>query len=105
MALRCSAFFSRSSKSPPVRSMTATRLSTVSICFRVRYCTNELTAISTGTMTSDRTKALVRTAARYSRTAMVSVLRMGLLRGGDVGDADEDVVQRRVGQLEVADPA
>src|SRR5262249_29883729 len=64
-------------------------------------------------------KPLVRTVAKYSRTAMTSVLRMleslhegptvlkvrirHMLRGS--GDAHKNIVERRLGQLEVTDPA
>src|SRR5438552_17097878 len=48
---------------------------------------------------------LVRTAARYSRTAMTRTLRMGHLLDFGAGNADEDVVERGAGELEMADPA
>src|SRR5207302_3383117 len=43
-----------------------------------------------------------KTAARYSRAAMTSILRMGVLLRVRPGDANEDVVQGGPGQLEVA---
>src|SRR5436305_9633204 len=77
-----------------------------------RICTTMLPPISTGISTRPMRNALVRTAARYSRRAITSVLRMvgpPVGQAGSlpyvsvgVGDADEDVVQRRPGQLEVA---
>ena len=51
---------------------------------------------------------LVRTMARYSRTAMTQILCMGHFLGpGAVGrgDAYEDVMERRVRDLEVFDGA
>src|SRR5690349_10365067 len=48
---------------------------------------------------------LVRTAARYSRAAITSILRIAWPPGPQPGDADEDVVQGRPGQLEVPYPA
>src|SRR5262245_1995752 len=61
-----------------------------------------LPSIITGMMTRLMMKVLVRTAARYSRTAMTSILRMGRLR---VGNAHEDIVQGRMGQFEMVDRA
>src|SRR5579885_2009153 len=99
---RSRAFLSRSGNSSPVRSITAIRLSSVSSCLRVRYWTPELAAIKSGTISSDRMNDFVLTAARYSRTAMVSALRMVLLFRIDPGNADENVVQRRPSQLKVS---
>src|SRR5438093_339393 len=55
---------------------------------------------------------LVRTAAVYSREAMTQILRMMRSQNGGLGDvlvrrrdADKDVVQRRLRQLEVQHPA
>src|SRR5258708_5558957 len=82
-----------------------------------------LAPISAGIITRLMMKVLVPIAARYSRAAITSVLRMVLLRprrihrgsnvvlvestGGrfGVGNANEDVLQGGVGQLEVADLA
>src|SRR5690242_5975469 len=45
--------------------------------------------------------ALVRTAAVYSRAAMTKSLRMIVPHGVTARDADEDVLERRPGHLEV----
>src|SRR5262249_26259160 len=78
-------------------------LAVVSTLLRSSACTPKLPSISTGRKTRLTTNALVRTAALYSRRAMITILRSigGGLRLGP-GDADEDVVQRRPGDLEVA---
>src|SRR5260370_6453549 len=66
-------------------------------------CMTMLPPMSTGMSSRLMMKALVRTAARYSRTAITHTLRtMVLLRLG-AGDAHENVVQGRPGQLEVPD--
>src|SRR5262249_2131527 len=65
-----------------------------------------LPPMRSGMATRPMMKVLVRTAALYSRAATTSILRMsGLLLVGRPGDAHEDVMQARAGQLEVAHPA
>src|SRR5262249_50185146 len=61
-----------------------------------------LPPIRSGINTREMMNALVRTAARYSRTAMTSTLRMVILPGVRRGDTDEDILQRGTSQLEVA---
>src|ERR1700716_3798086 len=61
-----------------------------------------LPPINTGSSTRLMTNALVRTDARYSRTAMTSTLRMVVLPGFWARDADEDVMQGRPRHLEMA---
>src|SRR5262249_5216463 len=58
----------------------------------------------TGMTTRVMTNVLVRTTAKYSRTATTSILRMELIlcRVVRLSDADEDVVQGRLTYLEVA---
>src|SRR5581483_558089 len=64
-----------------------------------------LPLISTGMIISVTRNALVRTAARYSRTATTNILRMVVLLRVRSGDADEDVVQRWLANLEVPQAA
>src|SRR5262245_22402926 len=88
--------------------MTAKCLGLVSWKSRSRAWTRTLPPIIRGMMIRLMRNVLVRTAARYSRRAMTSILYTAvLLPGGGrpvgvgAGDAHEDVVQRRPGQLEV----
>src|SRR5262249_33086768 len=93
---------------PRVRSRTAMCLTSVGGLSLTMAWTAMLPPIMTGISTREIRNALVRTAALYSRAAMTRTLRTGHLAGRGVlggGDADEDVVQRRPGQLEVAAPA
>src|SRR5687767_7085871 len=60
--------------------------------------------ISTGKRTTPITNDLVRTAARYSRRATSHTLRIAPLLRLRARDPHEDVVQRRPGVLEQADP-
>src|SRR5215471_18177187 len=68
-------------------------------------CTAALPSSSNGMKTRLTRNALVRTAARYSRTAMTQVLRIGTLSLLGPGDADEDLLECGPGHLEVAHPA
>src|SRR5260370_36575119 len=93
---------------PPVRSMTTKCLSLVSRTFLSNTCTRMLPPIITGIITRPMMNALVRTAARYSRTAITNVLRMGghlrrRLRGP--GNAHKDVVESRPRHLKVTHAA
>src|SRR5574340_321776 len=70
------------------------------------FCTTMPPNINTGMIVRAMRNALVATIARYSRRAMMRILRMAdLLRalGLGTGNAHEDVVQRRPCQLEVLD--
>src|SRR5438445_8082432 len=88
-----------------VRSKTANFFSVLSSSFLTSNWMPTLTPMRSGIRTRLTMNDLVRTAARYSRTAMTMTLRMGDLLGVGAGDADEDIVQRRTGQLEMAHPA
>src|SRR5262250_394671 len=81
--------------------MTAKRLSRTSRIPSTRICTMMLPPISSGIITRLMMNALVLTAATYSRRATTSSLRMAVALRCRGRDADEDVVQRRPGQLEV----
>src|SRR5207244_4122060 len=124
-ALRRWAAFSKAAKmcSPEVRSMTAKRFSPVSSIFLKMICRTTLLPMSSGMSVRLTRNDLVRTAARYSRTAMTIVLRMMALLGflhlpltlafspqrergvGRAGDADKNVVQRWVRHLKMANRA
>src|SRR5438270_14042721 len=86
---------------PGVRSTTSTFLVVWSSAFFMSTCRPMLAPHSTGIMTMLNTNALVRTAAWYSRQAITQTLRMALLRGVGAGNANENLLQRRPGQLEV----
>src|SRR5438270_1956478 len=90
---------------PGVRSTTSTFLVVWSSAFFMSTCRPMLRPHRTGTMTMLNTNALVRTAAWYSRPAITQTLRMALLRGVGAGNANEDLLERRPGQLEVPDLA
>src|SRR5260370_8439748 len=64
-----------------------------------------LEPIRIGTINKLTINALLRTAARYSRAAMTSILRMVILLWFRRGDAHEDFVQRWLGHLKMADLA
>src|SRR5438105_5017506 len=64
-----------------------------------------LVPIISGRNTTLMINALVRTAARYSRTAMTTILRMAVLHRFRPRDPDKNFLQGRVGQLEVEDPS
>src|SRR5438034_7393325 len=81
--------------------MTATRFSVTSSSCLNTICMRKLPPMSTGIRTRLIRNARVRTAARYSRAAMTSTLRMLALLAFRTGDAHEDVVQRRPRQLEM----
>src|SRR6516225_1979356 len=68
-------------------------------------CTTRPPPIMMGRINRLMRNALVLTAAWYSRAAITSVLRMADVPCLRIRDADKDVVQRRPGQLEVADLA
>src|SRR5437773_6694678 len=81
--------------------MTAKSLSFVSRMPETRCWTTSVPSIAIGMISRPTMKALVRTAAVYSREAMTNSLRMAVALRFRGRDADEDVVQRRPGQLEV----
>src|SRR6266851_8245791 len=70
--------------------------------FLKMICMTMLPPMSTGMSRRLIMNALVRTAARYSRTAMTHTLRMMVLLGFGRGDADEDVVQARPRQFKMS---
>src|SRR4029077_16687658 len=61
-----------------------------------------LPPIIKGNMRTLMRKDLVRTAALYSRLAMTNTLRMAIVLLGGARNADEDVLQRRSDQFEMA---
>src|SRR5260370_39064735 len=81
--------------------MTAKVFSLVSSIFLNRTCTPMLPPINNGINVRLMRNAFVRTAARYSRSAMTSTLRMMVLLAGRPGDANENVLQGGSRQLEV----
>src|SRR5947207_13817827 len=86
-----------------VRSTTTYFLVVLSSAFFSSTCTPMLNAHRTGTSTRLMTNALVLTAALYSRAATAHTLGSMALAPLVLGprDADENLLQRRPGQLKV----
>src|ERR1700678_3924909 len=95
--------WSCSAREPPFeRSTTTTRRSLVMSSFWTKICTAMLLVIKMGMRNKVMRNARVRTEARYSRAAMTQILRMVAVLHLRRGDADEDVLERGPGQLEVS---
>src|SRR5437870_8190887 len=88
-------------RSRPVRSTTANRFVPLSSAFLIKYWVPMLIPMSSGIITIEAMKALVCTAALYSRQATAQTLRMVNLFGAGPSDANEDLFQRRVGGCEM----
>src|SRR5262249_21289264 len=83
----------------------ANRFSSISTCLWTIYWITPPALIKTGMSNRPMRNALVRTAAWYSRAAITKTLFMIILLGLGVRDADENIVQGWLGQLEMLHPA